>query len=133
MAFPHAKNILKIGSPSGMWKLLLATASFTRPKYRDLCLALLRPYIHNGEMTVKYRCYDRYVTMYIRTSELLSDLQCALELAVRDAYDLDPAFCPDLVVDGGDNQVSGKVCDRRADGAEYSPDSTASRQEQDEC
>ncbi len=103
MAFPHAKNILKIGSPSGMWKLLLATASFTRPKYRDLCLALLRPYIHNGEMTVKYRCYDRYVTMYIRTSELLSDLQCALELAVRDAYDLDPAFRPDLVVDGGGN------------------------------
>jgi FkbM family methyltransferase len=41
--------------------------------------------------------------MFIRVSELSSDLQCALELAVRDEYHLDQDFQPDLVIDGGGN------------------------------
>jgi FkbM family methyltransferase len=103
MAFSHAKNILTIGSPLSSWKLLLATGIYTRPKYRPLWRALLRPFIHHGEISVRYRCSERYVTMLIRESEFSSDLQCALELAVRDEYHLDPAFQPDLVIDGGAN------------------------------
>ncbi len=41
--------------------------------------------------------------MSIRVSEFSSDLQCALELAVRDQYHLDQHFQPDLVIDGGGN------------------------------
>jgi FkbM family methyltransferase len=103
MAFSHAKNIVTIGSPLSSWKLLLATGIYTRPRYRAIWRALLRPFLHNGEMSVRYRCSERFVTMFIRDSELSSDLQCALELVVRDEYNLDQAFRPDLVIDGGAN------------------------------
>jgi FkbM family methyltransferase len=103
MAFSNAKSILTIHSPSGSWKLLLTTAIFTRPRYQAVWRALLQPFIHNGEISVRYRCAKRYVTMFLRVSDLLSDLQCALELAVRDTYHLDPDFQPDLVIDGGGN------------------------------
>jgi len=103
MAFSNAKNIFAIHSPSGSWKLLLVTALFTRPKYEGVWRALLRPFIHNGEIVVRYQCAKRYVTMFLRVSHLSSDLQCALELAVRDAYNLDHEFRPDLVIDGGGN------------------------------
>jgi FkbM family methyltransferase len=103
MAFSNAKKILGIGSPSGSLKLLLATASFTRPRYRAICLALLRPFVSKGEISVRYRCSGRYLTMFLRSSKLLSDLQCALELAVRDSYHLDADFRPDLIIDGGGN------------------------------
>jgi FkbM family methyltransferase len=103
MAFSHVKNIVSIGSPLSSWKLLLATGIFTRPRYRALWYALLWPFIHKGEISVRYRCSERYLTMFIRVSELLSDLQCALELVVRDEYRLDPGFHPDLVIDGGAN------------------------------
>ena len=103
MAYSHAKNILTIGSPLSSWKLLLATAIYTRPKYQAIWRALLRPFIHHGEISVRYRCSERYVTMFIRVSEFSSDLQCALELAVRDEYHLDQNFHPDLVIDGGGN------------------------------
>jgi FkbM family methyltransferase len=103
MAFSNAKKILKIGSLSGSLKLLLAMASFTRPRYRAICLALLRPFVSKDEISVRYRCSGRYLTMFLRASKLLSDLQAALELAVRDSYHLDPDFRPDLVIDGGGN------------------------------
>jgi FkbM family methyltransferase len=103
MAFSNAKKILSIGSPSGSLKLLLATASFTRPRYRALCLALLRPFVSNGEIPVRYQCFGRPLTVFLRISKLLSDLQCALELAAHDIYHLDPEFRPDLVIDGGGN------------------------------
>jgi FkbM family methyltransferase len=41
--------------------------------------------------------------MFLRVSQLSSDLQCVLELAARDTYQLDDAFRPDLVIDGGGN------------------------------
>lgn len=103
MAFSHVKDIVSIGSPLSSWKLLLATGIFTRPRYRALWYALLWPFIHKGEISIRYRCSGRYVTMFLRVSELLSDLQCALELVVRDEYRLDPDFHPDLVIDGGAN------------------------------
>jgi hypothetical protein len=101
--FRTRRTFLTIRSPLSSWKLLLATGIFTRPKYRAIWHALLRPFIHNGEISVRYRCSERYVTMFIRVSELSSDLQCALELAVRDEYHLDQDFQPDLVIDGGGN------------------------------
>lgn len=103
MALSHAKNILKIGSPLSSWKLLLATGIYTRPRYRAIWSALLRPFLHRGEISIRYRCSERFVTMFIRESEFSSDLQCALELVVKDEYNLDQAFRPDLVIDGGAN------------------------------
>lgn len=72
---------------------------------RGLCLALLRPFIRNGEVSLRYRCYDRSLRMFLRMSELSSDLLGMLELGVNDTYHLNPDRCfePDLVIDGGGN------------------------------
>lgn len=78
MAFSNAKKILTIGSASGSLKLLLATASFTRPRYRAISLGLLRPFVSDGELPIRYQCYGRRLTMFLRTPKLLSDLQGAL-------------------------------------------------------
>jgi FkbM family methyltransferase len=103
MAFPNAKSILTIGSPVSSWKLLLVAASFSRPRYRAVWQALLRPSIHHGEISIRYRCSDRYLRIFLRVSDLSSDYQSALELAARDTYMLDHGFRPDLVIDGGGN------------------------------
>jgi FkbM family methyltransferase len=103
MAFENVGSILRMGSVSGSVKLLLIAASSSRPKYRRLCLLLLRPFTRNGEVLLQYRCYGRDVRSYVRLSDLSSDLRSVLELSIRDTYQLDPGFQPDLVIDGGAN------------------------------
>lgn len=105
MAFPNVKRILKMGHPLSSYKLLLVAASCSRPRLRGLCLALLRPFIRNGEVSLQYRCYDRSLKMFLRMSEISSDLLGMLELGVNDTYNLGPDRCfePDLVIDGGGN------------------------------
>lgn len=103
MAFENVGSILRMGSPFSSLKLLLIAASSSRPKYRELCLTLLQPFTKDGEVLLRYRCYDRYLKSFVRLSDLSSDLLGALELSVRDTYDLDPDFHPDLVIDGGGN------------------------------
>lgn len=105
MAFPNAKRILRMGSPLSSYKLLLIAASSSRPWLRGLCLGLLRPFVRNGEVSLRYRCYDRFLRIFVRMSELNSDLLGVLELSVNDTYNLGPdrGFQPDLVIDGGGN------------------------------
>ncbi|WP_263368665.1 FkbM family methyltransferase [Edaphobacter bradus] len=85
------------------WKLLLVAATFTRPKFRFISRPLLWPFIHKGEISLRYWCSQRYLKIFLRTSELSSDFQSALELCARDTYHLDHGFHPDLVIDGGGN------------------------------
>jgi FkbM family methyltransferase len=103
MAFENVRSILRIGSPSSSFKLLLLAASRSRPRYRALCLGLLRPFVRGGEISLRYRCYDRYLRCFIGLSDMESDLISVLELSVRDTYELDFSFKPDLVIDGGGN------------------------------
>jgi FkbM family methyltransferase len=103
--FPNVKSILKMGSPLSSYKLLLINASRTRPWSRTLCMKLLQPFIKNGEVSLRYRCYDRFLRTFVRMSDLENDLLGALELSIRDIYNLgsDRSFEPDLVIDGGGN------------------------------
>ena len=103
MAFENVSSILQMGSAFSSFKLLLIAASSSRPKYRALCFKLLQPFIKDGEISLRYRCYDRYLQSFVRLSDLSSDLLGALELSVRDTYNLDLSFQPDLVIDGGGN------------------------------
>jgi FkbM family methyltransferase len=103
MAFENVGSILRMGSVSSSFKLLLIAASSSRPKYRAVCLKLLQPFTKNGEVLLRYRCYDRDVRSYVRLSDLSSDLRSVFELSIRDTYNLDLGFQPDLVIDGGAN------------------------------
>jgi FkbM family methyltransferase len=104
MAFPQARSILKAGlSPLDTFKLLVMTAACTRPRYRKLCISLLRPFTRKGEVAVRYRCRDRRYVAHVRVAELESDRMSVFELAVKGVYPIDINFAPDLVVDGGGN------------------------------
>jgi FkbM family methyltransferase len=103
MAFNNVGSILRIGSPSSSLKLLLITASITRPKYRPLCMKLLEPFTDDGEVLLRYRCHGHELQTYVRLRETSSDLRSVFDLTIRDTYDLDLNFRPDLVIDGGAN------------------------------
>jgi FkbM family methyltransferase len=103
MAFENVDSILRMGSVSSSLKLLLIAASSSRPKYRALCLKLLEPFTTNGEVSLRYRCYGRSIQSFVRLSDLSSDLRSTYDLSIRDTYNLDPGFQPDLVIDGGAN------------------------------
>lgn len=103
MAFDNVRNILNIGSPLSSYKLLLMQGALSRPRYRTIFLALLRPFVKDGRIAVQYRCYSRTMKSFVRESELESDYYSTRELAVNDVYHLDRNFHPDLVIDGGGN------------------------------
>jgi FkbM family methyltransferase len=103
MAFENVGSIMRMGSPSGSLKLLLIAASSSRPKYSALCLNLLKPFTKDGEVLLRYRCYGREVRSYLRLSDISSDLRSVYDLSIRDTYDLDFGFHPDVVIDGGAN------------------------------
>jgi FkbM family methyltransferase len=66
-------------------------------------MALLQPFTRDGQVPLHYRCYGREMKCFIRLSDLQSDLQSVFELTLRDNYDLDLGFCPELVIDAGGN------------------------------
>jgi FkbM family methyltransferase len=103
VAFQNFKPILKMGSPLSSVKLLLAAATSSRPKYRALWRAALRPFVRHGEFSVRYRCYERFYRTMLRMSDLNSDFLSARELALGDTYCLDRSFRPTRVLDGGGN------------------------------
>jgi hypothetical protein len=65
--------------------------------------ALFRPFVHGGEVEIRYRCHGRRYAAFIRMSDIGSDLFTVKELAADGVYRLDPGFVPDLVVDSGGN------------------------------
>ena len=103
MAFPSVKRILQIGSPLSSFKLLLIVTLYSRPKFKALAQALLRPFIHSGAISIRYRCCERFYRTYLRTSDLQADYLSTRELCVNDVYYLDLNFNADLVIDGGGN------------------------------
>jgi FkbM family methyltransferase len=103
VAFQNVKSILSIRSPLSSWKLLLVSATFTRPRFRIVWQKLLRPFVHEKQIPIRYWCVNRYLKMSLRNSDLMSDFRVTLELGVQDTYDLDRGFHPDLVIDGGGN------------------------------
>lgn len=103
MAFENVKGILNVGSPVSSYKLLLMQGAFSRPKYGGMFRAMLRPFVREGRIEVRYRCYEGILRSLIRISDLESDFYTTRELAVNDVYDLDLSFSPDMVIDGGGN------------------------------
>ena len=103
VAFPNIQRILRTGSLLDNYKLILAVGVSSRPKYRGLFLGMLQPFVRNGEIKIRLRCYESVHTIFLRLSDLSSDCMSTLELAVRDIYRLDRSFQPDLVIDGGGN------------------------------
>jgi FkbM family methyltransferase len=103
MAFPNVKRILQIGSPLSSLKLLLVVTFYSRPKFGALAHLLLRPFVHKGMISIRYRCYERFYKTFLRTSDLQADYLSTRELCVNDIYYLDRNFKADLVIDGGGN------------------------------
>jgi FkbM family methyltransferase len=103
MAFSNFKKSLHIGSPISTLKLLLVVTLYSRPRFKSLAYALLGPFIHKGQISIRYRCYERFYKSFLRTSDLQADYLSTRELCVSDAYHLDRSFKPDLVIDGGGN------------------------------
>jgi FkbM family methyltransferase len=103
MAFSNVKRILQIGSPLSSLKLLLVVTLYSRPKFKTLAQALLRPFVHKGMISIRYRCYERFYKTFLRTSDLQADYLSTRELCVNDIYYLDRNFKSDVVIDGGGN------------------------------
>jgi FkbM family methyltransferase len=103
MAFQNVRRILRIGSILSSYKLILVAGTSSRPKYRSLLLKLLRPFIHHGEISIRYRCYGSFYKTFLRISDLSADFLSTRELCVNDIYRLDRTFRPDCVIDGGGN------------------------------
>jgi FkbM family methyltransferase len=103
MAFPNVRRIARIGAPLSSYKLILAVGMSSRPKYRKLLYGMLWPFVRNGEISIRYRCCGRAYTVFLRVSDLASDVLSARELCVSDIYRLDGNFHPDVVIDGGGN------------------------------
>lgn len=101
--FPNARRILKSGWSLDTYKLLLMAAVRSRPRQRVLYLFLLRRFIRSGEVCVHFRASGRLFTSFIRLSELGSDWLSVDELGFQRVYRIEPAFAPDLVIDGGGN------------------------------
>jgi FkbM family methyltransferase len=78
-------------------------AASSRPGFRDVCFALLRPFIHSGEITIQYTCEGRLYSAFIRVDDVFSDFFTFHELVVKGIYKIDSRFAPDLVVDCGGN------------------------------
>jgi FkbM family methyltransferase len=104
MTFPNARRLLKGGVSLSTLKLLAMQAAMSHPSWRPIVGALIQPFVHKGEVTVRYRCYGRHYTAFVRLNEMSSDVFTVKELAAADnVYCLDPGFDPDLIVDGGGN------------------------------
>jgi FkbM family methyltransferase len=86
-----------------MFKLLVMAAACSRPRYRDLCIALLRPFTRDGEVAIRYTCNGRRYVARVRIAELESDWLSVHEIAIRKIYPIEAGFAPDLVIDGGGN------------------------------
>jgi FkbM family methyltransferase len=78
-------------------------AASSRPGFQNVFFGLLRPFIHDGDVTIRYRCEGHLYSVFIRMEDVLSDFYSVLELVVKRIYKIDPRFVPDLVVDCGGN------------------------------
>lgn len=101
--FQQARRIIRHSSGSSRIKLLAATASYSRPMLAGPCSLLLRRFARDGKLEIQYRTNGQSRRIFLRTSQLRSDLCSALELAVGDCYRLGVMPEPELIIDGGGN------------------------------
>jgi FkbM family methyltransferase len=101
--FQQARRIIRHSSGSSRLKLLAAAASYSRPLLAGACSLLLRRLARDGRLEIEYRTYNQSRHIFLRTSQLRSDLYSALELAVGDCYRLHVLPKPELIIDGGGN------------------------------
>jgi hypothetical protein len=103
MAFSNAREILKRTSGLSTLKLLALTARYSRPTLAPLAGLFLAPFTRDGEVGISYAQGARRLKILVRRADQQSDLHSVLEVIARTVYPLDPAFAPDLIVDGGAN------------------------------
>jgi FkbM family methyltransferase len=103
MLFPNVQRILKTCSPSSSIKLIFAVAASSRPKYKNFFLGLLQPFVRQGQIFIRYRCYERNFETGLRMSDLDADFLSTKELSLDDVYYLERQFRPDMILDGGGN------------------------------
>ncbi|HTV08426.1 MAG TPA: FkbM family methyltransferase [Candidatus Aquilonibacter sp.] len=103
MGLTNFKSILRGTSGLDAVKLLLLQSIYSRPRYSKLASALLRPFYRAGKLSVHFDSGGRRFTVDIRKSDQASDFYSLMEIGVRHIYNLDPAFAPTLVIDGGGN------------------------------
>lgn len=101
--YDRAQTILAGTSGLSAFKLLLATARQTRPWLDSFARGTLKLLSSDSEVSYRYRRFGSKRRGLLRLSQLDSDLQSALELAVGDCYRLSQLPEPDLIVDGGAN------------------------------
>src|SRR5262245_22947652 len=101
--FQQARRILRHISGSSCLKLLVATASYSRPFLAGPCSWLLRRFARDGKLEITYRTNGQSRHIFLRTSQLRSDLYSALELAVGNCYRMDTLPEPEIIIDGGGN------------------------------
>ena len=101
--FQQARRIIRHSSGSSRLMLLAATASFSRPLLAGPCSLLLRRLARHGKLEIEYRTNGQRRRIFLRTSQLRSDLYSALELAVGDCYRLGVLPEPEVIIDGGGN------------------------------
>ena len=100
---PRSRQICRHTTGWSRVKLLLATASITRPWCAPICQPILRLLSEQGRLPLRFSLQNQERRAYLRLSDLPFDLQSFMELAVGDAYRLAELPTPDLIVDGGGN------------------------------
>lgn len=103
MNLPNARRIARMGVSPSTLKMLLLAAGMSRPRLRPLTQALLAPFFRDGAIAIRYTCHGRHYQVFLRSADLESDWLSFLEVAVKEIYQINPAFVPDLVLDGGAN------------------------------
>jgi FkbM family methyltransferase len=101
--FTQARQIIRRTSGLSRLKLLMATASFSRPWLAGPCSLFLRLLSRDGKLSIQYRTNGLPRRIFLRLAHLQSDLCSALELAVGDCYSLSGLKEPAFIVDGGGN------------------------------
>lgn len=101
--FANFRQIWKHSRGFSRLKLAVAQASITRPALRPLCRAFLRLMARSGMFWATCDTGYGEVRSSFRLSQLESDVQGFLEVAIGDCYHLPQEFAPDLILDGGGN------------------------------
>jgi FkbM family methyltransferase len=101
--FPNVRLVFRWQHPLSSFKLMLAAACSSRPGWKSLWFALLRPFVRDGQFAVRYELYGKPLKAFLRMEDLRADFLSFKELGLSDVYRLEASFHPDLVIDGGGN------------------------------
>lgn len=101
--FPRAASIVRNTKGMSTAKLLLPAAASSRPILKKPALALFNMFSQGDLVKYSYAIAGKPITGVLRKSNVFSDFQSALELAVGDCYHLHHLPTPTQIIDGGAN------------------------------